>query len=352
MSRSASHASPTSTRAASRTFPLVAIGVGAFLLVLAGLLAWYVEPRAERTPLNTDTTTVFTGTGSYFDTGKIRTVHDRRITITRQVRGDVADGERGDAAVWDVTTSVDTDASLPAADPHDALQWTQERWVTDRKTNLPVHCCGESPAFRGEAYLKFPFRVERRTYTWWDNTLGATIPLRFRGTTRVQGYEGYRFTGIVAPARTGSRLVPGKLVGQPKRGQVLAEEWYANHGVELVVDRRTGRVLYAAIGPRKTLRAPGTDRDAAVLLDSRKIAFTPATQRAQVALAQDDNDRLTLLGTTVPLVAGGAGLLALAAGAVLLAVRGGRGTGGGRRPEGLRRPDPDTSPTALETSTM
>ncbi|MFI5660556.1 DUF3068 domain-containing protein [Streptomyces sp. NPDC051684] len=335
-------------RRTASPFSLVATGLGTFLLVLAGLLAWYVAPRAERTSIDVDVTTVFTGTGSYFDTEKIKTVRDRKLTITRQARGDVAESERSGNAVWDVATSVDTAKSLPASDPHDALQWTLERWVVDRRTNEPQHCCGEQPTFSGEAYLKFPFHVEKRTYTWWDNTLGATVPLRFSGGTKVQGYEGYRFTGTVAPARTGSRLVPGRLVGQPKKSQVLAEEWYANHRVELVVDQRTGRVLYAAIGPRKTLRAPGTSKDAAVLLDSRKIAFTPATQRGQVALARDDNDRLTLIGTTLPLVVGGLGVLLVAAGLVLVV----RGRGGGPEPEGSERPDPDTSPTTLETSTM
>ncbi|MFZ3570722.1 DUF3068 domain-containing protein [Streptomyces sp. BH097] len=335
-------------RRTASPFSLVATGLGTFLLVLAGLLAWYVEPRAERTSIDVDVTTVFTGTGSYFDTDKIKTVRDRKLVITRQARGDVAESERSGNAVWDVATSVDTARTLPASDPHDALQWTLERWVVDRRTNAPQHCCGEQPAFSGEAYLKFPFHVEKRTYTWWDNTLGATVPLRFSGVTKVQGYEGYRFTGTVSPARTGSRLVPGRLVGQPKKGQVLAEEWYANHRVELVVDQLTGRVLYAAIGPRKTLRAPGTDKDAAVLLDSQKIAFTPATQRGQVALAEDDNDRLTLLGTTLPLAAGGLGVLLVAAGLVLVV----RGRGGRPEPEGAERPHPDTSPTTLETSTM
>ncbi|MBO1336846.1 DUF3068 domain-containing protein [Streptomyces sp. VRA16 Mangrove soil] len=333
---------------------LVSVGLGTFLLVLAGLLAWYVEPRAERTTLDIDTSTVFTGTGSYFDTAKIRTVQDQRITITRQVRGDVAESERSGRAVWDAVTSVDTDKTLPASDPHDALQWTLERWVTDRRTNAPVHCCGEQPAFQGEAYLKFPFHVQKRTYTWWDNTLGATVPLRFSGVTKVQGYEGYRFTGTVAPARTGSRLVPGRIVGLPKKGQVLAEEWYANHGIELVADPTTGRILYAAIGPRKTLRAPGSAKDAAVLLDSEKIAFTPATQRQQVGFARDDNDRLTLLGTTLPLVAGALGALLVVAGAVFV-VRGRGGRTAAEGPEGPGSPggpDPDTSPTTLETSTM
>ncbi|MFI0236242.1 DUF3068 domain-containing protein [Streptomyces sp. NPDC016845] len=330
-------------------FPFVCVGLGTFLLVLAGMLAWYVEPRAERTSTDVDATTVFTGTGSYFDTDRIRTVRNQDLTITRQVRGDVAESERSGRAVWDVTTSVDTDESLPAADPHDALQWTKERWVTDRATNAPVHCCGEDPVFAGEAYLKFPFRVEKRTYTWWDSTLGATVPLRYEGKAKVRGYTGYRFVGSVAPTRTGSRQVPGRIVGQPDKGQVLAEEWYANHRVDLVADPRTGRIVYAAVGPRLTLRAPGTARDAAVLLDSRKIAFTPATQRAQVALARDDNDLLRLLGTVLPLVAGVLGALLVAAGTVFVV----RGAGGRRARDGQPgRPDPGPPSTTLQKTMM
>ncbi|MGW0733751.1 DUF3068 domain-containing protein [Streptomyces sp. NPDC002851] len=298
---------------------LILFGVGVFLLVLAPMLAWYVEPRAKRTPVDVDQTTVFTGRGSYFDTDKVKTVHDKHLTVTRQVRGDVADSTK-EHAVWDVSTSVDPDKSLPAADPHDSLQWTTERWVTDRKTNRPVHCCDEEPYFEGEAYLKFPFDVERRSYRWWDNTLGATVPLKYRGVVEVHGYPGLRFTGTVKATKTGTRQVPGRLVGS-KAAQVLAEEWYANHGIELVADQRTGRIIYAQIGPRKTLRKPGSDKDAVVLLDSEKIAFTERTQKQQVALADNDSGRLKLVGETLPLGTAGLGLLLAAVGSVLV-VRG------------------------------
>ncbi|MET8687921.1 DUF3068 domain-containing protein [Streptomyces sp. NPDC004732] len=335
---------------------LILLGLGAFLLVLAPMLAWYVEPRAKRTPVDVDITTVFKGKGSYFDTEKIKTVHDKDLTITRQVRGDVADSEDSGRAVWDVSTSVDPDKSLPAADPHDSLQWTLERWVTDRKTNAPVHCCGEEPYFEGEAYLKFPFDVEKRSYRWWDNTLGATVPLTYKGTKKVQGYEGYRFTGTVKATKTGTRQVPGRMVGQPRKSQVIADEYYANHGIELVADQRTGRIIYAAIGPRKTLRAPGSDKDATVLLDSDRIAFTPDTQRAQVKLADDDSSRLELVGETLPVGAGVLGGVLAVAGIVLL-VRGRHGDGAngqGRHGKSAEpgSPNPDTSPTALQPTTM
>ncbi|MEU2558359.1 DUF3068 domain-containing protein [Streptomyces longispororuber] len=349
------------TRRTASPLSLVLLGLGVFLLVLAPMLAWYVEPRAKRTPIDVDQITVFKGTGSYFDTEKIKTLHNENLTVTRQVRGDVDDSEDSGRAVWDVSTSVDPDKSLPAADPHDSLQWTLERWVTDRRTNKPVHCCGEKPRFEGEAYLKFPFDVEKRDYLWWDNTLGGTVPLRFRGTKKVQGYEGYRFTGEVQATRTGTRQVPGRMVGLPQRSQVLAEEWYANHGIELVADKRTGRIMYAAIGPRKTLRAPGGKKDRTVLLDSERIAFTEKTQRAQVDLAKDDSSRLKLVGETLPLLAlvlGGA--LTLFGGALVARGRkadmngqnsgsdGPSGPGGNPDPEGPLSP---TSRSALQPTT-
>ncbi|MFE9770595.1 DUF3068 domain-containing protein [Streptomyces sp. NPDC005931] len=306
-------------RRTASPFSLVLLGFGTFLLVLAPLLAWYVQPRAAVNPIDIDTTAVYTGRGSVFDTDRIETVPDQRITVTQRVRGDVADSERSGNAVWDVTTTVDTDRTLPAADPHDALDFKPHRWVLDRRTTKPVHCCEETPHIEGEAYLKFPFDVQKRSYQWWDNTLGDTVVLRYRGTAKVQGYTGYRFTGSVPPTKAGTRLVPGRLVDAPDRPQVLAEEWYANHGIELVVDQRTGRVIYAQTGPKRTLRAPGGERDAAVLLDAEKIAFTTETQRAAVRQAERDSGQLRLLGEVLPVGAGAAGLVLAVAGGVLVA---------------------------------
>jgi hypothetical protein len=306
---------------------LILLGLGTFLLVLAPLLAWYVAPRAAVNPIDIDQTAVYRGTGSVFDTEELETVPGQRITVTQRVRADVEDSERsGRAAVWDVTTTVDTDKSLPAADPHDALEFVPHRWVMDRKTTRPVHCCGEKPYIEGEAYLKFPFGVERRSYQWWDNSLGSTVTLRYQGTKKVQGYTGYRFTGTVAPAKVGTRLVPGTIVDEPDRPQVLAEEWYSNHGIELVVDQRTGRVVYAQVGPKRTLRAPGAKKDAVVLLDSQKIAFTTATQKDAVRLAKRDSGQLRAVGETLPIGAAVAGFVLAAVGGVLV-VR------GRRRPE-------------------
>ncbi|MDQ1045227.1 DUF3068 domain-containing protein [Streptomyces sp. V4I2] len=319
---------------------LILLGLGTFLLVLAPLLAWYVEPRAAVNPTDIDTTAVYRGTGSVFDTERVETVPDQRITVTQRVRGNVAESERSGNAVWDVTTTVDTDKSLPAADPHDALDFVPHRWVMDRKTTEPVHCCKETPYIEGEAYLKFPFDVQKRSYRWWDNTLGGTVMLSYRGTEKVQGYTGYKFTGTVPPTKVGSRLVPGAIVDQPDRPQVLAEEWYSNHGFELIVDQATGRVIYAQTGPKRTLRAPGADEDAAVLLDSRKIAFTTATQKEAVRQAKQDSGQLRTVGVTLPIGAAVAGFVLVVVGGVLV-VR------GRRRPESDETPDTSRVPLTI-----
>ncbi|WP_055572792.1 DUF3068 domain-containing protein, partial [Streptomyces prasinopilosus] len=237
---------------------LIMLGFGTFLLVLAPLLVWYVHPRAAVNPIDIDTTAVYNGRGSVFDLDRVETVSDQAITVTQRVRGNVEASVDSGNAVWDVITTVDTEKSLPAADPHDALDFSPHRWVLDRETTKPVHCCEETPRIEGEAYLKFPFDVQKRSYQWWDNTLGDTVVMRYQGTEKVQGYTGYRFTASVPATKTGTRLVPGSLVDEPDRPQVLAEEWYSNHGLELVVDQATGRVIYAQTGPRRTLRAPRT----------------------------------------------------------------------------------------------
>ncbi|MGW5633588.1 DUF3068 domain-containing protein [Streptomyces sp. NPDC003832] len=317
-------------RRTASPFSLILLGLGTFLLVLAPMLAWYVEPRAAVNPIDIDTTAVYKGTGSVFDLEKVATVTGQTITVTQRVRGNVAESD-DEKAVWDVITTVDTDKSLPAADPHDALDFSPHRWVLDRKTTEPVHCCEEKPYIEGEAYLKFPFGVEKRDYRWWDNTLRGTVTMSYRGTKEVQGYSGYRFTASVPATKTGTRLVPGRLVGLDDTPQVLAEEWYSNHGLELVVDQSTGRVLYAQTGPRRTLRAPGEEKDAAVLLDSRKIAFTTATQKEAVERAEEDSGLLRLVGLTLPIGAGVIGFVLAVAGGVLVA-------------RGRRRPGSSDSP--------
>ncbi|MFW6724266.1 DUF3068 domain-containing protein [Streptomyces sp. MAR4 CNY-716] len=317
---------------------LILLGLGVFLLVLAPMLAFYVEPRAKLNPVDIESTTRYEGTGTFYDTDAQKERDNQELTIVRRVLGDVAASD-DDTAVWEAATTIDTPLTRKVDDPRRAFQFTTERWVMDRETNAPEHCCGEDTGvdgkrFGGDSYLKFPFDVEKRTYRWWDSTAQDTVALEYAGEKKIQDYTGLAFTGEIEPVKTGTRQVPGVMVGLPDKDQVFAEEWYANEKIELVADERTGRIIYASIAPKKTLRQPGGGTDEVTLLQSDGIEFTEETQKEQVDLADEDSSRLKLVGETLPVVALVAGFVLAGAGAVLL-VRGGRPD----EPDHEREPD-------------
>lgn len=279
---------------------LLLLGSGVFLLVLGPMLTLYVTPRVKVTPINLNVTNVVSGKGNYFDQDSISVKKNQMLTITQRVMGDVAASERSGYAVLDMSSTVDSPKTLRLKDPRKSLEWSVERFVSDRRTNRPVHCCGEKPHHEGEAYLKFPFDVQKRDYRWWDGTLGRTVVLHFDGVKKIQGYEGYRFTGAVKPTKRKTRQVPGALVGRCAQAQILAEEWYRNDNIELIVDQRTGQILRATMAPKVTLRAPGAKHDAVTLLSSDRLQSPPATQRAAVAFASKNSHDLELLEEKAP----------------------------------------------------
>ncbi|MGW6917168.1 porin PorA family protein [Kitasatospora sp. NPDC054939] len=311
-----SHPAPApAPRRLSRT-GLVLTGLAAFLLVVAPLLHWYALPNLRRTPVDTDTTTVFTGRGTVFDTKAVAVSPVQDLTLTRRVVGNVAQSS-GTRAVMDVSTQIDTAATLELRDPRRSVQWTVERWVTDRRTNLPLHSHGETPVFSGEAYLKFPFGLDRRPYTYWDSTLGGTVTLDYQGTATVNGRTGYRYGAVLGPTRVGTQQLPGKVLGVPGSSQVVAERYYANGGFSVVVDPVTGVVMDARTQPLVTLRTSADGPDLLTLLRA-DLTMTPESRANQVRTAQASARKLELVGTVGPLGAGAAGLVALAVGGALL----------------------------------
>ncbi len=308
-------------RRLSRT-GLVLTAVAAFLLVLAPLLHWYALPNLRKTPIDTNTTTVFTGSGTVFDTKAVAVSPVQDLTLTRRVVGNVAQSSPT-RAVMDISTQIDTAATLELRDPRKSVQWTVERWVTDRRTNLPLHSHGETPVFSGEAYLKFPFGLVKRPYVYWDSTLGGTVTLDFQGTATVGGRTGYRYGAVLGATKVGTQQVPGKLLGLADRSQVVADRYYANGGFSVVVDPVTGTVLDARTQPLVSLRTSADGPDLLVLLRA-DLTMTAESRDGQVRTAQVAARKLELVGTTAPVAAGAAGLVCLLAAGVLLRRRASR----------------------------
>lgn len=287
-------------------------GVGVLFLALAPLTRWYVLPRVELTPLDENVTDVSTGTGRYFDANTLTFTGPVMLTVTRHLIGDVAAGEAGGVAVWNVSTQVDTPQTLPLHDPRAALSWTLERWVFDRHTNLPVHCCGETPRFQGNAYLKFPFEVGKGEYQYWSPQARRSFPVRYTGSVTMSGHQLYRFDGTLPATRTGGMDVPGSLVGEPHAtGLVHVDEFYRDDGTELLVDPLSGTPIGGFQHPRITLRLPGSDQDRATVFTATFTA-TAGSERSVLSLVEQSDRRLSLARTGLPiadLVLGSLGVL-------------------------------------------
>ena len=153
----------------------VLLGLGVFLIVLAGLFRFFVADRAILTPIDQYTKTVAPGAGTYFDTASLS---EKRadLTATRILRGDVA-ASTADVGVWDVSVAVETgDTSLVRA--------SLDRVAFDRKTAESVDCCGagvdgEPVRHEGVTY-KFPFDTEQQDYLLWDVNSRKSYPARYR----------------------------------------------------------------------------------------------------------------------------------------------------------------------------
>jgi hypothetical protein len=265
----------------------VVFGIGVLCLALVASIHWFVLPRVEATPVDADVTDISTGPGTYFDAHTLRMVGPIPLTVTRHLVGDVAASQADGVAIWNISTRVDTPTTVDWNDPRLSLTWTVERWVFDRHTTAPVHCCGETPRFDGNAYLKFPFDVGKGVYEYWDPNAKRSFPIHFTGEQTVHGHLLYRFDGILPPTRTTGIDVPGSLVGMPDhQGLVHVDQYFRDDGTEILVDPLSGVPVRGSQHPRITLRLPGSDRDLATVFTA---TFTSTDASANSVLTVVDN---------------------------------------------------------------
>ncbi|MEC3980077.1 DUF3068 domain-containing protein [Amycolatopsis sp. H20-H5] len=278
----------------------VVLGLGVLWLAFVPLLRWYVVPRVELTPIAVNTTTVSSGPGTYFDSTTLTTKGPVTMTATSHVISDSAEGEETGYAVWNISTTVDTPETLRRHDPRASLGWTLQRWVGDRRTDLPVHCCGESPVFTGNVYLKFPFGVTKGSYDYWNSAAGKAFPIHFTGIETIEGHQFYRFDGTVPPTRIGTRQIPGRLLGEPNvPGLVTAQQYYSDADTEILVDPMSGIPVGGTQHPLTTFRLPGSTTDRLTVL-SATFTTQPASERALLAQIDSTDRQLRLIQDVLP----------------------------------------------------
>ncbi|WP_370188355.1 DUF3068 domain-containing protein [Aeromicrobium sp.] len=312
---------------------LVALVLGAFLVLLAGLSKFYMYDRLAVVPDNNETTSISqTAPGEdaeYLNVGAEGgpAVETGPLKSTRIVQGNVELSEKAseeldrDVAVWDTYTCTDT-PDFDCASGQTPLSSTKDRVAFDAHTGETVSWSGSTTETGGEEsegafkglYFKFPFGTEKKTYDFWDGTLKKATPAVYKGETTIKGLDVYEFEQVIEPTKTGTIDVPGSLVGEDA-SQVTADRIYANTRTFLV-EPVTGVIIKGGEAQDSSLEVDG----------ERKLTTTKATLGYTDAYIQDTVDeykgKATLLkavDTTFPIVGGIVGLVLLVLGVAGLA---------------------------------
>jgi hypothetical protein len=280
-----------------RAAVLLATGV---LLAAAGpVLRLAVLPAVRVAPWDPDSTTVSTGQGRYLDptTGAPGT---GLVTVTEHIQGDPAVGRRHHAAVWTITTRVDTPSTLALTDARQALQLSVHRWTFDRVSNRYVPCCGADTGRGADAFRKFPFHADALSYQLWDPEARRAFPAQLDGTRTIDGHSFNAYVQTIPPTEVGSLAVPPGVLGvASKDTTVEAQEWYQNPQTLTLVDPETGTPVSVTTHEIVTLRLPGDPRHSATALDVT-LRTTQDTEQQLVDRANGQATGLSLLEGPVP----------------------------------------------------
>jgi hypothetical protein len=303
---------------------VVLIGLGAFLLATALMLRFYAYPALAVAPIDQDSETILTGEdATLFDIASLSEIQSD-ITTTVKTVGDVEASEEAgdDVRVWvSASSTKDADGVVRSR--------SIDRVAFDAFTAEAINCCDESyETVEGEAepiehdglLVKFPFGTEKKTYAFWDSTLGEAVDIEYQGTEDVDGVETYRFQHTIQPTVTGTLDVPASVLGEPGEETLTADRAYSNERT-LWVEPVTGAILDRQEVQNNTLQYNGEDR---VTTTAVTTSYSDETVAANVDDYGSKSSLLSLVKTTLPLVLGILGLL-LVVGGILVHLR--------RRPE-------------------
>ena len=293
---------------------LVLAGLGACLILVAILLPTWVVGQIVKFPLNEyETATLAASNASYFSAASLSEKTGVSMEATYTIKGDASKGSSS-TAVWNEFSYVYDETN------HQAVQEMTRTFAFDRRTGQLVNCCGAS--VNGDTSVRqtglvgyvFPIGTQKQTYQVFDTTLKKTVPFVYSGTTSVRGVQAYEFVENVTPTEVSSLTVPGSFVGSSAASVTLGE-YDAEHLI-YYVDPETGALINVNEQQSTTLRTSATAAPSLVLFDADLIA-TPASLTEIVGLDSSGRSELTLLETTLPLVFGIVGGVALIAGIFL-----------------------------------
>jgi hypothetical protein len=263
----------------------LALLVGTFALVAGAIAIFWGKDAGYRIPLDTDSYTRLTGEAS----GALAK-SETKVPVTYIVHTQVdPKHSNNDVISMEQTSCMATtteycinekgDFVLAGSDPaivnigHDAFALNrgsgfpvkdQAKYVTDPALVLP---------YEG-VVAKFPFDTEKKTYPYWDGTLGKAVDAVYKGERTIDGLKTYQFD-IAIPAQDAE-------IAEGTQGTYAATQ-------TVWVDPKTGSFIDQT--GTQTISLP----DGTSVLDV-EVKYTEDTIKENVKTAKSNKQSLWLVG--------------------------------------------------------
>jgi Porin PorA len=308
-----------------RAIAYVLIGLGTFAVALGVLMPLYLYPSVAMVPLDTKSTTVSTGSDmTLLDRGTGEVRQNVPLVATFRIASDLTAPEvkaGGSTAVWRIGLVV-----AEKGKPNTPVQVTLERFCVNRTTNMAVRSCTRQyintdgkvnqPVQPSGLIYKFPFGTQPKDYQYYDADTRSAFPARFAGHEVIDGLPVYRFVQQIPPTKVEDLPeVPGNLVNGQAGTSVPATRYYQDTRT-IWVEPATGIVVKQQDAVRQTLHGMDGREGATVMAGT--LNFSDSTIRELTDSAKKGRAGLSIIQGNTPIVVLVVGLVAIAAGLVLL----------------------------------
>lgn len=329
------------------------MGLGAALLIAALLLSTYTKGKISKIPLDIDATLVSEGTGTAFDPASllgerfvinedVPVVQQRQMTVESPSNADVVTLQVGTTlkrsdqqkdnglllAMVDTVTVNRQSALAESSETNPGGSVQKPRAIEDENPPTSIALPHEGLAYR------FPFDTEKKTYPFFDPIAQNAYDANYAGEEDVNGLTAYKFTQNVGFDADGKLVEPVKFASlydddADSQATATARLWGLGGDPEESI---TMTRYYAAqrtfwVDPVSGTIVKQTDRGyqyyarealkPEVTFVDYTVTTNEETVESQVAVAQDERDRVSLWGRILPITFTALGLVLLIGGALL-----------------------------------
>ena len=303
-----------------RRFSIALVAVGAVLVVLAPMIRFYAYPRLAVAPANQISTTGLEAKGAtIFDAGSLKEIQtDLKIKV--DTVGDAKAAKKHDGQVTYVNTTVTTDSAGTMTGDGGEVRGEIERMTFDAQSGeatpgIKDDFVSTTPGVKD--YLvhrglvaKFPFETQKKTYDFWDSTLTKAVPIKYLGTSKIEGMTVYKFGQTIPATQYDTMDAPRSILGEAGDGNVEAQMMYSVDRT-LWVEPHTGVIIKRVEAQDNTIDYQGTPR---VTTTKAVVTFDEKTVRKIIDEYGSQGSMLNMFRNVVPQGAFVLGLLLMVGG--------------------------------------